>query len=169
MVARFEGEGSFAYADATGTLIKEQNAGDLVDPQDLVKPESEDFYGLSDSNLDWTNKVQKCQAQLPLDRFDLPTDLFQEYNVVLGARKYADDTVDTNPIKLTEISYTYELTEPVYEFEDEFDPEVGFGDEVERELQEISATSATKSFATGNDAGDASVNLNMWVDNWVNK
>jgi len=119
--------------------MKEQNINDIVTPRELVKPDSEDFYGLADSDLDWANKVQKCQAQLPIDSLNLPADLFQEYDVVLGARMYTDAGVDTAPKKLNEISYTYTLTEPEYDFETEIDPEVGFAADIERELQEMKA------------------------------
>ena len=78
VVERLNGRGDFAFEAVNGSTMKEQNIAEIISPIDLKKPDSEDFYGFADSNLNWAIKVQKCQAQLFFDKFNLLDDLLHE-------------------------------------------------------------------------------------------
>ena len=134
-VAEFSGTTSMETSTQTGKKYSEVNTGDLVSGSSIKKNDDDDFYALGDSDFGFKNKVQSCLAQLEIEKMVDNSSLFQEYDVKLGARVYADKD-DTNPISLTESSTTMTIQAPTYEAK-EFDPDEDFPEDLEYEYFEL--------------------------------
>ena len=110
---------SFA-ATGTGTLLAEINASEKMNNSEVYPIEDVDFYALQDSSLSDLNKVQNCQAKLPIEKQLEDSSIFTTYTATLQARIYASKD-DLEPLGLSETTFEFTLQAPEYEAE-EFDP-----------------------------------------------
>jgi hypothetical protein len=153
---------------ATNGAVKfdEINTGEKQTQSDVYAISDPDFYALGDSTLSGLNKVQKCQAKLPIEKQGGDSDIFTTYTAYLQARIYASKD-DTAPLNLSETTFEITLEAPVYEAE-EFDPyDESWVDEYENEffIQHEEYLSAW--VLVGNV--DKEITQSVWIDRWDNK
>ena len=155
-------------ATGTGTKYDEINDADKDDDTEMKKIEGDwDFYALQDSDLGFQNKVQNCEAILPVDKQGSDSSIFTTYTATLTAKIYSSKD-DTEPINLSETTFDFTLTAPVYETEDWDANDETWMDDVENEWFELHGELA-ESTMTDSDGQETDASVQLYIDNWVNK
>ena len=113
-VYEWNGQGAMDYATTGTSKYDAINDADKVADSEVTKVDDDDFYALKDSTLGFENKVQNCQAILPVEKQGADSEIFTVYTATLSAKIYADKD-DVDPINVTETSFEITLEAPVYE------------------------------------------------------
>jgi len=116
-VYEWNGTGSMDYATTGTSKFDAINEDEKVEDSEVTKIDDDDFYALKDSTLGFENKVQNCQAILPVEKQGGDSEIFTEYTAKLSAKIYADKD-DIEPINVTETTFEITLEAPVYEAEE---------------------------------------------------
>ena len=112
--AFWQGSGDMSFS-ATGTSkLSEINASEMVSDSGIFVLDDPDFYALADSESSFKNKIQSCQAKLPIEKQGADSSIFTTYNAKLQLRIYANKD-DTAPLNLNESEFEVELKQPTYE------------------------------------------------------
>lgn len=166
-VKEYSGTTLMDFDSQNGKTYEDQNTDDVVADSDIEKSESFDFYALAESTS-WENKIQKCLAQMKIDKIDRDEAFFQEYSMLLGARIYANRT-DTAPKKIAETTYIFQVAAPVVEeiAYDEFTTD--FPEDFEETFYILKEE--RKESTVDNKDGSEIVDLvtDLWIDYWANK
>ena len=151
---------------ATGSVkIDEINTSEL-DTNSNIK--TTDLPPLEDSSTDFRNKIQACEAKLPISKADAAAnDIFTTYTAKLQLRIYTSKD-DTAPTNLIEHEFEVELTAPAYATEewDEYDDT--WYENVENEFFILQEDQKNTTITLA-DGTDSVVNQDIWIDTWVNK
>jgi hypothetical protein len=84
----WEGTADMDYATTGSMKFEEINTAERIDESDVYAIEDADFYALGTSDLSLLNKVQNCQAKLPVEKQGADSDIFTTYTAYLQARIY---------------------------------------------------------------------------------
>lgn len=153
---------------ATGAVAFEDIASDAKVAGSEVKPrEDAAFYELGNSTLSFENKVQSCQAKIPIEKQGADSSIFTTYTALLQARIYTSRT-DASPTNLSETTFEITLDAPVYEAAewDQYDED--WYEDIENEFF-IMHEEETNADVALSDGTYTTLKQYIWIDTWVNK
>lgn len=170
-VKAFEWEGSsdMSFAGTGAVAMADVATSDLVADSEIAPRDWEDFdfWALRDSELSFRNKVQNCQAELPVEKQGADSGIFTSYTAKLQARLYTSRT-DTAPTSLGETEFEITLVAPVQEAE-EWDPyDEDWFEDIEN-IFNIQHEEETTGYVDLGADGTVELKSHLWVDTWVNK
>lgn len=156
-------------ATGTGTKYNEINDDEKDVWTDMKTIEDDwDFYALKDSDYGFQNKVQNCEAILPVDKQGDDRLIFTTYTATLTAKIYTSKD-DTEPLNLSETTFDFTLTAPVYETYDWDSYDETWMDDIENERFEEHAEMSLSSMTDSVTGESTEATVTLYIDSWVNK
>lgn len=84
--------------------MSEINSAELVADSEVWAIDEPDFYELKESDSSFKNKLQACEAKIPVEKQGADSAIFTTYNAKLQLRIYASKD-DTSPLNLSETDF----------------------------------------------------------------
>ena len=162
----WQGSTDMSCSSTCSSKFSEINEGEMQTDSGVYAIVDPEFYALGESELTLKNKVQNCQAKLPIAKQAAGSEIFTTYDATLQARIYTSKD-DTNPTQLSETQFEITLAAPEY-VAAEFDPyDETWQDDIENEF--FIMHEEYLSGYTLVDNVDKEINQSVWIDRWDNK